>query len=72
MSPVPRPCSKYVASTTLTVRRWATTTVLSQDVAAAVGELKGKPGGELHVRGSGNLVRWLVDNQLVDEITLHR
>jgi dihydrofolate reductase len=59
---------EYVASTTLTDPRWADTTVLSGDVAAAVRELKAKPGGELQVHG--NLVRWLFDNHLVDEITL--
>jgi dihydrofolate reductase len=61
---------KYVASTTLSDPQWADTTVLSGDVAAAIGELKAKPAGELQVHGSGSLVRWLFDNQLVDEITL--
>ena len=61
---------KYVASNTLIDPQWADTTVLSGDVAAAIGELKAKPADELQVHGSGNLIRWLFDNQLVDEITL--
>jgi dihydrofolate reductase len=56
--------------TTLTAPRWADTTVLSGDLAAAIGELKAKPAGELQVHDSGALIRWLLDNDLVDEMTL--
>jgi dihydrofolate reductase len=61
---------KYVASSTLTAPRWTNTTVLSSELAAAVRELKAKPGRELQVQGSGVLLRWLLDNDLVDELTL--
>ena len=61
---------KYVASTTLTDPKWPDTTVLSGDLAAAIGELKAKPAGELQVHGSGALTRWLLENDLVDEMNL--
>jgi dihydrofolate reductase len=50
---------KYVASNTLSDPQWA-----------AMGELKAKPAGELQVHGSGALIRWLLENDLVDEINL--
>jgi dihydrofolate reductase len=61
---------KYVASATLDDPQWADTTVLPGDVAAAIGELKARPAGELQVHGSGALTRWLLKNDLVDEINL--
>jgi dihydrofolate reductase len=61
---------KYLASTTISDPQWADTTVLSGDLAAAIGELKAEPAGELQVHGSGALIRWLLDNDLVDEMTL--
>jgi dihydrofolate reductase len=61
---------KYVASQTLTDPKWVQTTVLSGDIAAAIRELKARPGGELQVHGGGKFIRWLLENNFVDEINL--
>jgi dihydrofolate reductase len=61
---------KYVASTTLKDPQWANTTVLDGDLATAVRELKDREGRELQVHGSGALVRFLLDNDLVDRLNL--
>ncbi|MFL5689988.1 MAG: dihydrofolate reductase family protein [Chloroflexota bacterium] len=61
---------KYVVSTSLTSPRWAGSTVISGDVAQEIRALKARPGGELQLHGSGALLRWLLDKDLVDEMTL--
>ena len=61
---------KYVASSTLTDPQWADTTVIAGDLSAAVGELKEKRGGGLLVPGGRTMIRWLIANDLVDEINL--
>ncbi|MDP9629136.1 UNVERIFIED_ORG: dihydrofolate reductase [Ensifer adhaerens] len=59
-----------MASNTLRDPKWTNTTVLSGDVATAIRDLKAKPGGELQVHGGTTFIRWLLDNDLVDEINL--
>jgi dihydrofolate reductase len=62
---------KYVASTTLTEPLdWQNSTLVEGDVAAAVAALKQEGGGDLHVIGSTELVRTLIEHDLVDEFRL--
>ena len=60
---------KYVPSTTLKDPGW-NTQVIEGDLEAAVRELKAKPGRDLQVHGSGDLLRWLLERDLVDELNL--
>jgi len=64
---------KYVPSTTLRDPTWQNTQVMAGDaetVESAIRELKAKPGGELQVHGSGVLLRWLLERDLVDELNI--
>ena len=61
---------KYVASTTLKDPEWANTTVLEGDTGTAVRRLRERDGRELQVHGSGRLVQFLLDNELVDRLNL--
>ncbi len=61
---------KFVPSSTLKDPTWQNTHVIGGDVEAAVRELKAEPGRELQVHGSGALLRWLLERDLVDELHL--
>lgn len=62
---------KWVASTTLAdPLEWQASRVLDGDLAEAVTALKQEDGGDVHVIGSAELVRWLLAQDLVDELRL--
>ena len=61
---------KYVASTTAPDLTWKGAELLSGDTVEAVRGLKSRPGNELQVHGSGNLVQTLAANDLVDTYRL--
>jgi dihydrofolate reductase len=61
---------KYVPSTTLRNPTWQNTHVLDGDVEAAVRALKAEPGRDLLLQGSGALLHWLLERDLVDEMNL--
>jgi dihydrofolate reductase len=62
---------KYVVSTTLgEPLPWQNSTLLQGEAAEAVGDLKREDGSDLHVIGSTELVRTLIERGLVDEFRL--
>lgn len=61
---------KYVASTTLSSVEWNNSTLLTGDVVAAVTGLKGRPGGDILLIGSGNLAQTLLQHNLIDAFNL--
>jgi len=61
---------KYVASRTLKSVDWQNSTLLGDNVPAAVSKLREQEGGEIHVMGSGDLIQTLIKHDLVDEFSL--
>jgi len=61
---------KYVVSTTLDEPGWNNSTVIKANVPEEVAKLKDEPGGDILVNGSVQLVRTLLDHDLVDELRL--
>jgi dihydrofolate reductase len=63
--------TKHVASRTLSEPlSWRNSVLLEGDAADALAALKGGPGGDLVVLGSGDLTRSLISRGLVDELVL--
>jgi dihydrofolate reductase len=58
---------KYVASRTLKSLSWEHSELLSDDLPKAIAALKTKPGHDLQIIGSGNLIRSLWAASLIDE-----
>ena len=62
---------KYVASSSPDADLpWPNSTLLSGDVPAEVAALRGQPGGNLVIMGSGQLIQSLLPHGLVDELLL--
>ena len=62
--------AKVVVSTTLQKADWYNTTSMRGNLAAEITKLKGQPGGDIVVIGSGLLVQSLMQANLVDEYQL--
>jgi dihydrofolate reductase len=61
---------KYVVSATRRDALWSNATVLDGDVVAAIATLKRETDGEILVYASYQLVRTLIEHDLVDELRL--
>ena len=61
---------KYVVSSTLKDPAWTGTTVLDGDVRDSVARVREDVDGDVIVHGSGQLVRALLEQDLVDELRL--
>ncbi|GAA2389123.1 dihydrofolate reductase family protein [Dactylosporangium salmoneum] len=61
---------KYVATSTLTQLDWNNSHRLTGNLVEAISELKRQPGRALQVHGSGRLIQFLLQHELVDELRL--
>lgn len=63
---------KYVVSTTLkSAEGWRNSTLISRDVVEEVRKLKEGPGKNIVMDGSSVLAHTLIENDMVDEYSLH-
>jgi dihydrofolate reductase len=58
--------TKYVVSNTRASSEWQPSVFLNGDIPEKIATIKGQPGPDLHVWGSGNLLQTLIKHDLVD------
>ncbi|HEU5101031.1 MAG TPA: dihydrofolate reductase family protein [Roseiflexaceae bacterium] len=61
---------KFVVSRTLDTVEWNNSTLIKGDVAQQIASLKQQPGKNILLSGSGTLVQWLIQADLLDELRL--
>jgi dihydrofolate reductase len=61
---------KYVVSGTLTEARWSNATLIKGNVTTQIAKLKEQIGGEILVYASYQIVRTLIEHDLVDQLRL--
>ena len=61
---------KYVVSKTLKKAQWNNSRIISDNVVEEIQKLKNQEGGNIVVHGSGRLARFLLENGLVNEVTI--
>jgi dihydrofolate reductase len=61
---------KYIVSATLGTLDWANSTLLTGDLAGALAWLREQPGRNIQIPGSPTLVRSLLRDGLLDELSL--
>jgi dihydrofolate reductase len=61
---------KYIVSSTLDTLRWGPASLVRGDLAEELGKLKQQPGKNIQIPGSPKLVRSLLREGLLDELSL--
>ncbi len=61
---------KYIVSSTLDTLNWGPASLVRGDLASELGKLKQQPGKNIQIPGSPTLVRSLLRDGLIDELSL--
>ena len=61
---------KFVVSSTLEKAEWNNSTLIKENVAEEIANLKRQPGGDIGITGSATLIQSLMQSDLIDEYRL--